>query len=57
VYSTPSPRKFSKAKLADWFTILRLAHEWGFQNIKDLSLRYIKSFEHEIPNVVDRIVA
>jgi hypothetical protein len=39
------------------FTILRLAHEWGFQNIKDRSLRYIKSFEHEIPKVVDRIVA
>jgi hypothetical protein len=60
VYSTPSTRKFddySKAKLADWFTILRLAHEWGFQNIKDLAPRYIKTFEHEIPNVVERIVA
>lgn len=55
-----APRKFddySLAKLADWFTILRLAHEWGFGNIKTLALRYIKKQENEIPNIVERILA
>ncbi|KAJ2926877.1 hypothetical protein H1R20_g10206, partial [Candolleomyces eurysporus] len=48
---------YSEANLADWFTILRLAHEWGFKHVKTLALRYIKKQDNEIPNVVDRLVA
>ncbi|KAJ3538637.1 hypothetical protein NMY22_g5084 [Coprinellus aureogranulatus] len=47
---------YSEATIEDWFTILRLAHTWGFDTVKAMALRYIKQKEHEIPNVVDRIV-
>ncbi|KAJ3537334.1 hypothetical protein NMY22_g5638 [Coprinellus aureogranulatus] len=47
---------YSEATVEEWFTILRLAHTWGFEIVKAMALRYIKQKEHEIPNVVDRIV-
>lgn len=47
---------YSEATVEEWFTILRLAHTWGFDTVKAMALRYIKKNEDQIPNVVDRIV-
>ena len=47
---------YSEATVEEWFTILRLAHTWGFDTVKAMALRYIKRNEDQIPNVVDRIV-
>ncbi|TEB26339.1 hypothetical protein FA13DRAFT_1053347 [Coprinellus micaceus] len=47
---------YSEATIEEWFTILRLAHTWGFNAVKAMALRYIKKNEDQIPNVVDRIV-
>ncbi|RXW12612.1 hypothetical protein EST38_g13243 [Candolleomyces aberdarensis] len=57
VFYNPKFDDYSQANLADWFTVLRLAREWGFKNVKELALRYIKMQEHQIPNIVDRFVA
>ncbi|KAF6751264.1 hypothetical protein DFP72DRAFT_1137717, partial [Ephemerocybe angulata] len=47
---------YSEASLEDWFTILRLSHEWGYEDVKAMALRYIKGRAEEIPDLVDRIV-
>ncbi|TFK21222.1 hypothetical protein FA15DRAFT_758867 [Coprinopsis marcescibilis] len=41
--------------LADWFSILRLAHEWEFPSVKKFALRQLKERESDIP-LVKRIV-
>ncbi|EAU93091.2 hypothetical protein CC1G_06811 [Coprinopsis cinerea okayama7 len=43
------------AAISDWFSILRLAHEWDFPQVKRFALREIKRREDEI-DVVQRIV-
>ncbi|KAF5314003.1 hypothetical protein D9611_006960 [Ephemerocybe angulata] len=48
---------YSEASVEDWFTILRLSHDWGFEDIKSVALRYIKSKESEMTgDLVDRIM-
>ncbi|TFK26268.1 hypothetical protein FA15DRAFT_297983 [Coprinopsis marcescibilis] len=44
-----------QADISDWFSILRLAHEWDFPNVKRFALREIRRREDEI-ELVKRIV-
>ncbi|KAF6751263.1 hypothetical protein DFP72DRAFT_495488 [Ephemerocybe angulata] len=48
---------YSEASLQDWFSIARLAHDWGYDGVKAMALRYIQKMEGEIPDTVDRIIA
>lgn len=44
-----------EAEIDVWFTILRLAHEWGFPEVTRFALREVKRRESEV-SLVQRIV-